>query len=73
VSQAQAEKIVFDTNIYISALAIPGGNAEKAYLHAIDGDFELCTFVAILTSPISYKNIASIFQRGIKLLTCTFQ
>ena len=41
--------IVFDTNIYISAFVIPGGNAEKAYLHAIDGDFELCTSVAILT------------------------
>ncbi len=42
-------KIVFDTNIYISAFVIPGGNAEKAYLHAIDGDFKLCTSVAILT------------------------
>ena len=42
-------KIVFDTNIYISAFVIPGGHAEKAYLHAIDGDFELCTSIAILT------------------------
>ena len=42
-------KIVFDTNIYISAFVIPGGNAEKACLHAIDGDFELCTSIAILT------------------------
>jgi len=42
-------KVVFDTNIYISAFVIPGGNAEKAYLHAIDGDFELCTSIAILT------------------------
>ena len=42
-------KVVFDTNIYISAFVIPGGNAEKAYLQAIDGDFELCTSVAILT------------------------
>ena len=42
-------KVVFDTNIYISAFVIPGGNAEKACLHAIDGDFELCTSVAILT------------------------
>jgi putative PIN family toxin of toxin-antitoxin system len=42
-------KVVFDTNIYISAFVIPGGNAEKAYIHAIDGDFELCTSVAILT------------------------
>lgn len=42
-------KVVFDTNIYISAFVIPGGNAEKAFIHAIDGDFELCTSVAILT------------------------
>ena len=42
-------KVVFDTNIYISAFVIPGGNAEKAYIHAIDGDFELCTSIAILT------------------------
>jgi uncharacterized protein len=42
-------KVVFDTNIYISAFVIPGGNAEKAYLHAVDGNFELCTSIAILT------------------------
>lgn len=42
-------KVVFDTNIYISAFVIPGGNAEKAYLHAMDGNFELCTSIAILT------------------------
>ena len=42
-------KVVFDTNIYISAFVIPGGNAEKAYLGAIQGDFELCTSIAILT------------------------
>jgi len=42
-------RVVFDTNIYISAFVIPGGNAEKAYLGAINGDFELCTSVAILT------------------------
>jgi len=42
-------KVVFDTNIYISAFVIPGGNAERAYLHAINGDFNLCTSIAILT------------------------
>jgi uncharacterized protein len=42
-------KAVFDTNIYISAFVIPGGNAEQAYLHAINGDFELFTSIAILT------------------------
>lgn len=42
-------RVVFDTNIYISAFAIPGGNAEEAYLNAIKGRFELFTSVAILT------------------------
>lgn len=42
-------RVVFDTNIYLSAFVIPGGNAEKAYLRAIDSDFELYTSVAILT------------------------
>jgi hypothetical protein len=34
---------VFDTNIYVSAFAIPGGRAEEAYLHALRGRFELFT------------------------------
>lgn len=42
-------RVVFDTNIYISAFAIPGGNAEEVYLRAIKGRFELFTSVAILT------------------------
>ena len=41
-------KVVFDTNIYISAFVIPGGNAEKAYINAIDGNFELYSSIAIL-------------------------
>ena len=42
-------QVVFDTNIFISAFVIPGGNADKAYLEAIRGTFELLTSVAILT------------------------
>ena len=42
-------RAVFDTNIFISAFVIPGGNAEEAYLHALRGTFELFTSVAILT------------------------
>ncbi len=42
-------RVVFDTNIYISAFAIPGGSAEEAYLHAVQGRFELFTSIAILT------------------------
>lgn len=42
-------RVVFDTNIYVSAFAIPGGRAEEAYLHALRGRFELFTSVPILT------------------------
>jgi len=42
-------RVVFDTNIFISAFAIPGGSAEEAYLHAVRGTFELFTSVSILT------------------------
>jgi putative PIN family toxin of toxin-antitoxin system len=42
-------RVVFDTNIYVSAFVIPGGNAEKEYLSAIHGNFQLCASVAILT------------------------
>ncbi len=42
-------RAVFDTNIFISAFVIPGGNADEAYLHALRGTFELFTSVAILT------------------------
>ncbi len=42
-------KVVFDTNIFISAFVIPGAKAEEVYLHVLRGDFDLCSSVAILT------------------------
>ena len=42
-------KVVFDTNIFISAFVIPGGKAEEVYLRVLRGDFDLCSSVAILT------------------------
>ncbi len=42
-------RTVFDTNIFISAFVIPGGNAEEAYLQAVRATFELFTSIAILT------------------------
>jgi putative PIN family toxin of toxin-antitoxin system len=42
-------KVVFDTNVYISAFISPGSKAEDAYLLAADGQVELYTSVAILT------------------------
>ena len=42
-------RVVFDTNIFISAFVIPGGDAEEAYLHAVRGTFTLYSSIAILT------------------------
>jgi len=42
-------KVVFDTNIFISAFVIPGSKAEEAYLDVLRGSFTLYSSVAILT------------------------
>lgn len=42
-------RVVFDTNIFVSAFGIPGGNAETAYLAAVRGRLQLFTSVALLT------------------------
>ena len=42
-------RVVFDTNIFISAFVIPSSKAEEAYLHGLTGDFILCSSVAILS------------------------
>jgi putative PIN family toxin of toxin-antitoxin system len=42
-------KAVFDTNVYISALITPGKQAEKAWLLAVERQWEVYTSVAILT------------------------
>jgi len=42
-------RVVFGTNIFISACVIPSSKAEEAYLHSLTGDFILCSSVAILS------------------------
>ena len=42
-------KVVFDTNIFIAAFAIPGSQAEEAYIHAMKRQFSLYSSVPILT------------------------
>jgi putative PIN family toxin of toxin-antitoxin system len=42
-------RVVFDTNVLISAFLVPGGHGERALLLAIRRRFRLCTSVAILT------------------------
>ena len=42
-------RVVFDTNIFISAFVVRGSLGERAFLCAQQKRFELCTSVAILT------------------------
>ncbi|MDI6890668.1 MAG: putative toxin-antitoxin system toxin component, PIN family [Thermodesulfovibrionales bacterium] len=42
-------KVVFDTNVYVSAFTSPNSKAEDAYLLAVRGKVELYTSVSILT------------------------
>lgn len=42
-------KVVFDTNIFISAFVIPGRKAEEVYLNALKKKFHLYSSIAILT------------------------
>ncbi len=42
-------KVVFDTNIFISAFVVRGSLAERAFLLAQQKRFDLCTSVPILT------------------------
>lgn len=42
-------RVVFDTNIYISAFITSGGRGETAYLLAVNGELELFTSIPILT------------------------
>lgn len=42
-------RVVFDSNVYISAFITKGSKAEDAYLLAAEGRVELYTSVAILT------------------------
>ncbi len=43
-------RAVFDTNIYVSAFAIPGGRAEAALLKAVKGEVRL-----VISKPIIHE------------------
>jgi uncharacterized protein len=42
-------RVVFDTNVFVSAFVIPGSQGERAFLLARNRRFDLHTSVAILT------------------------
>jgi len=49
-------RVVFDTNIFVSAFAIPGGMAEKAVIRVIEGRDEL------VISPDIVKEVLSVLS-----------
>jgi putative PIN family toxin of toxin-antitoxin system len=55
-------KAVFDTNIFISALVIPGSRAEKAIFRIIEGDDTLIISKEIISEILSM--LSTKFSRG---------
>jgi putative PIN family toxin of toxin-antitoxin system len=62
-------KAVFDTNIFVSALAIPGGQAERAIDLAIDGQVTLCISKVIILEVLGV--LTDKFSRGPEELSRT--
>ena len=60
-------KVVFDTNIFISALAIPGSQAETAIFRILDGADTLLISKAILDELLS--TLAGKFSRDPEALS----
>ena len=62
-------KAVFDTNIFVSALAVPGGQAESAINLAVDGQVTLCISKAIILEILGV--LTDKFSRGPEELSRT--
>ena len=62
-------KAVFDCNIFVSALAIPGGQAERALNLAIDGHVKICISKAIILEVLGV--LSDKFSRGPEELSRT--
>jgi putative PIN family toxin of toxin-antitoxin system len=62
-------KAVFDTNIFISALALPGGQAERAIDLVIDARVNLCISKEIIHEVLGV--LAQKFSKGAEELSRT--
>ena len=62
-------KAVFDTNIFVSALAIPGGQAERAIDLVIDARVNLCISKEIIHEVLAV--LAQKFSKGPEELSRT--
>ena len=54
-------KAVYDTNIYVSALAIPGGQAERAIELALNGQIRLC-----ISKPITHEVLRVLAEKFLR-------
>ena len=69
-------KVVFDTNIFISAFIVSGSQGEQAFHHARQGRFELFTSVPILTETArklreKFEQRAEDITEALKLISRT--
>jgi len=69
-------KVVFDTNVFISAFIIPGSQGDQAFSYARQGRFELYTSVAILTETAcklrgKFNQSAEDITEALKLISHT--
>ena len=62
-------RVVFDTNIYVSAFALPGGRAERAFRDVVEGRHELVVSKAIIDETLGI--LARKFGRDAEHLAAT--
>lgn len=51
-------RVVFDTNIFVSAIALPGGRAEAAVVAAAEGNVEL-----VISRPIIHETLGILARK----------
>ena len=71
-------RVVFDTNVFISAFIVPGSQGEQAFRYARQGRFDLYTSVAILTETArklreKFDQSAEDVTEALKLISRTSQ
>src|SRR5574342_582305 len=65
-------RVVFDSNIYISALVIPGSQAERAFLKIVDGRDALLISKAIIDEVLTVLSRKFSNEPDNRILECAF-
>lgn len=59
-----------DTNIYVSALALPGGKADEALLGAVEGRYDLISSPALLAELANVLQSKFLWERERVIAAC---